>query len=271
MSENLIQYANSNNEILNYFKNEETLKSIKNMVAKNATDEEFIMFRELAVASQLNPFKREIWFIKPERGSPQIMTGLNGFLKIANTHPAYDGMVKEEILDKNGKLIGAKVSVYRKDRKYPSEGIALLSEYAKPSGQWPKMPHTMIFKVAMCKAIREAFEQECNGLYTEEEMPDQYAAKNVVAIQEPENLNIQEIKKALEAKEFLKELEILIESKKAWSYAPLSYDDEEGSHLIKNAIKDKVFISDKENKCVWLKDSIPELEIYCRHKPIAQE
>lgn len=145
-----------------------------NTVAKGATESEFEMFLEFCKSTGLNPYKKEIWFIKTGQGV-QMMTGINGFLAIANRNPNYDGM-EVSIEEQDGKLISATAKVYRKDRKYPSCATVYFNEYFKPTkfgnGMWEKMPKMMLQKVAKSVALREAFPQELGGLYTEEEMPD---------------------------------------------------------------------------------------------------
>lgn len=151
-------------------------KLLLNTVAKGATESEFKMFIEFCRATGLNPYKKEIWFIKTKNGV-QMMTGINGFLAIANRHPQFDGM-EVSIQEENGKLVSATAKVYRKDRKIPSCATVYLSEYFKPSqfgnGMWEKMPRMMLQKVAKSVALREAFPQELNGIYTQEEMPQEY-------------------------------------------------------------------------------------------------
>lgn len=142
-------------------------------IAKGSTPSEFKMFLEFAKATGLNPYKREIWFIKANN-QVQMMTGINGFLAIANRHPEYDGM-QVSINEENGKLISATARVYRKDRKIPSEATVYYCEYAKNSPIWRSMPRMMLQKVAKSVALREAFPQELNGIYTQEEMPQEYS------------------------------------------------------------------------------------------------
>lgn len=146
---------------------------LKDTVCRGATDAELSMFIEICKATKLNPFKKEIWFIKTN-GTVQMMTGINGFFTIANNSPAYDGM-EVSIDEKDGRLISATAKVYRKDRRFPSVGTAYYQEYAKGSPVWRQMPRVMLTKVAKSIALREAFSQELNGLYTEEEMPIEYA------------------------------------------------------------------------------------------------
>jgi phage recombination protein Bet len=160
--------------LINYEDNK-TLQVIKESVAKDATPAEFNYFLEFCKSTGLNPFKKEIWFIKTNSGV-QIITGINGFLTIANNHPQFDGM-EVSLQEENGKLISATAKVYRKDRRIPSCATVYLNEYFKPSkfgnGMWEKMPRMMLQKVAKSVALREAFSQELSGIYIEEEMPPQ--------------------------------------------------------------------------------------------------
>jgi RecT family len=115
----------------------------------------------------------------------QLMTGINGFHAIANANEAYDGM-ESGLIDQEGSyvtqaypkndFIGAWCKVYRKDRRMPLEGVAMLNEYDKNQGNWQKMKRVMIMKCAESVALRKAFPQQLNGLYTAEEMPTEYSA-----------------------------------------------------------------------------------------------
>lgn len=156
-------------------------KLLRESIAKNATDIEFRTFIEFCRATGLNPFKREIWFIKTGPQQVQMMTGINGFLSIANRHPQFNGLTIR-INEQDGKLVSATCTVYRKDRKYPSEATVYYEEYAKNSPIWRTMPRMMLQKVAKSVALREAFPQEMNGIYTQEEMTQEYDvdSKNAV-------------------------------------------------------------------------------------------
>ena len=155
--------------------NIEMLATLRQTVAPGLTDSEFLLFTEMVKATGLNPMTKEIWAIKAG-GRLQLMTGINGFLKIANSHPSFDGMeVSYEWEDKQ--LISATAKVYRKDRRFPSVATAYLSEYGKTTPIWKQMPSIMLSKCAKSLAIREAFIQELGGLYTQEEMPENFGPK----------------------------------------------------------------------------------------------
>ena len=176
------------------YRSPEVVKTLKSTVAVGATDAEFAMFTSYCQSTGLNPFKKEVWFIKTKGyqrrdgtmvdGKVQIMTGINGFLAIANRHPQYDGLECEVTQNDKGQVVSATVKVWRKDRRFPSVATALWSEYYKPSpsgkaGVWEQMPSIMLSKCAKALALREAFPQELNGLYTADEMPHEYSQPSV--------------------------------------------------------------------------------------------
>ena len=157
--------------------NLDMLHALRNTVAPGLTDAEFLLFAEICKSTGLNPATKEVWAIKAG-GRLQLMTGINGFLRIANSHPEFDGMEVSYEWD-NKTLMACTVKVHRKDRKYPSVATAYWSEYAKPSPIWKQMPTVMLSKCAKSLAIREAFIQELGGLYTQEEMPNDFGSHNV--------------------------------------------------------------------------------------------
>lgn len=160
--------------------NVEMLHTLRNTVAPGLTDSEFLLFSEIVKATGLNPVTKEVWAIKAG-GRLQIMTGINGFLKIANSHPMFNGM-EVEFDKEEGRIVAATAKVYRKDRRFPAVATAFMAEYGKPTPIWKQMPSIMLAKCAKSLAIREAFVQELGGLYTQEEMPAEYAPPRATTI-----------------------------------------------------------------------------------------
>lgn len=173
------------------------LQTLKDTVAKGANASEFAMFLEVCKSSGLNPFRKEIWFVKDQRTQAvQMMTGINGYWSIANSHPEFDG-AETGMINSDGEwvksvsgndFIGAWCRVYRKDRRMPLEAEAMLSDYRKGFGLWNSAPRIMIKKVAESIALRKAFPQQMNGLYTQEEMPANFSNEQepVTPIAKPE-------------------------------------------------------------------------------------
>lgn len=172
------------------FDDPKTVETIKATIAVGATDEELAMFIQVCKGTGLNPFKKEVWFIKvpgkswfSQKDQKQVnipakvhvMTGINGFFQIANKNPMFDGMepVEFEYNDRK-ELVAATARVHRKDRKFPSVARVLWHEYEgtteKGTGIWDEKPHVMLAKVAKSIALREAFPQELNNIYEESEL-----------------------------------------------------------------------------------------------------
>jgi len=165
------------------FSNKE-IETIKNTVAKDANEDEFRMFMALAKRYGLDPFNKEIFFWKID-GNPTIMTSRDGYLKIADRHKEYDGLVSD-VVRKNdkfrrkkddidheygtdrGDIIGAYALVYRKDRKYPVYVFAPYEEYRATTKAWRQYPSAMILKVAESMSLKRAF--TVSGLVSKEEM-----------------------------------------------------------------------------------------------------
>lgn len=238
------------------FNDKKMVEVLRNTVAQGATDAEFTMFAELCKATGLNPFKKEVWFIKTKDytnrngelvpGKVQLMTGINGYLAIANRHPQFDGMETQVVRDDKGGIIKAVCRVYRKDRSHPSTAEAFFNEYyqknfsGKP-GIWDTKPTIMISKVAKSIALREAFPQELNGLYTEEEMPQEYKAPMVAMIPSDDNKESKCVKTQEEVAESLQ----VKEENSEYYYCIKNVKPENQLKAIEYCLKNKLVCVDK--------------------------
>jgi phage recombination protein Bet len=164
---------------------EEQIATLTKTVAKDASVDELNMFLHLSKTYGLDPFAKEIWFIKM-RGAPVIMTSRDGYLKIANNNPTFEGLVSDVVyegdsfkkmpdsvdhqygVNKRGKILGAYALVYRKNVRFPIYVFAPYQDYIKPSDVWRQYPHAMILKVAESMALKRAF--SLSGLVSREEM-----------------------------------------------------------------------------------------------------
>ncbi|MFW6028732.1 MAG: RecT family recombinase [Halanaerobiales bacterium] len=178
---NLVEIKRQKN---NPFNNIE-LDVIKRTLAKGASEDEFVMFMHIVETYDLDPFNKEIWFIKEDNKRPIIMTSRDGYLKIADRHPEYSGMVSDvvhkgdrfrrkedgvshEYGTNRGPIVGAYALVYRKDRRYPTYTFAPFREYNAATKVWSQYPSAMILKVAESMALKRAF--TVSGLVSWEEM-----------------------------------------------------------------------------------------------------
>lgn len=168
---------------------------VKKYICPLASDAEVYSFLALAKAQNLNPFIKEVYLIKYAADAPAaIVVGKETFLKRANRHPAYKGFKAGVIVSVKGKegpeirykeggavfpheaLLGGWCEVMRNDREMPARIEVALPEYEghKKDGtitkMWDGKQATMIRKVAVVQAHREAFPDELGGVYAPEEM-----------------------------------------------------------------------------------------------------
>ena len=164
----------------------EQVELVKRTVAKGATNDELQMFMYLAERYNLDPFQKEIWFIKYDRQSPTIMTSRDGYLKIAQENEDFIGLISFVVKEgdtfsidaanyainhqfgtKRGAILGAWAKCERKGRT-PVVCFVDFNEYNQNSPTWKKYPSAMIQKVAEVFVLKRQF--GINGLVTKEEM-----------------------------------------------------------------------------------------------------
>ena len=170
---------------------QEQISTIKDTVAKGATDTELFMFLSLATKYNLDPFAKEIWFIKDKSGKPMIQVAKDGFLKTAQSDAKFQGIqdaavysneeysvdydtctvTHKPLLKDRGELVGAWCRV-KKEGIEPYIAWAEFAEYktGKTFGPWKDLPSVMIKKVATCIALRATF--GITGVYAPEEIVD---------------------------------------------------------------------------------------------------
>jgi phage recombination protein Bet len=133
---------------------EEQIKTIKNTVAKGSTDDELKMFIGIAEKYGLDPFIKEIWFIKRakkikdnkgnwdyprlEDGSIDytgaetiIMTSRDGYLKIAQRDSDFDGIIGFPV--KEGDIFEIDAENYTVIHKFGAKRGKIIGAWAKVS------------------------------------------------------------------------------------------------------------------------------------------
>lgn len=162
----------------------EQIETIKNTVAKGATDSELQMFIHICQTYGLDPFLKEIYYSSEMH---TIMSSRDGYLKVAQRDPEYMGMksavvcsndtfemdaVGDIIVHKfkatdRGDIMGAWAMVMHRSRD-PVIQYVPFGEYNQKKSTWNKYPSAMILKCAEALALKRQF--GISGLVTQEEL-----------------------------------------------------------------------------------------------------
>lgn len=171
-----------------------SVETVKNYLVSGdkdrVTNQEVVMFINLCKFSGLNPWLKEAYCIKYGTEPATMVVGKEAFQKRAESHPSFDGCESGIIvIDGDGQIeyrkgsfklpddeiVGGWAEVWRKDKSHSTRIEVAFDEYAgrKKDGslnsQWGKKPGTMIRKVALVQALREAFPNSFGGMYAAEE------------------------------------------------------------------------------------------------------
>ena len=132
----------------------------------SVTEKEVVQFLNMCKYLKLNPFLKEIYLIKYKDSPATFVISYQTLLKRAEENKNFNGYeteVKGEIPN-----MTATATVYRTDRSYPVKIAVNYSEAVKtvmdrqtkelrPTNMWKSMPEWMLRKVALARALKEAF------------------------------------------------------------------------------------------------------------------
>lgn len=133
----------------------------KTAFATCRTDEEFMAMCMVANTYGLNPILKEVYAFPSKGGAVVPIVGVDGWIKMMNSHPAFDGIEFAE----DGESCTA--TVYRKDRAHPIRATEWMAECAGATEPWRRWPRRMLRHKAMVQAARIAF--GFSGIYDEDE------------------------------------------------------------------------------------------------------
>lgn len=182
-----------NNGEISYNANGETVKLSMDMIrnylvsgnANKVTNQEVVMFLSLCKFQHLNPFIREAYLIKYGDAPATVVVGKEVLLKRAMRSPKYEGMqagvivvtADGKVTEREGtfvldgeQLVGGWAKVFMNNYINPVYSSVSIGEYSTGKSNWLSKPATMIRKVAMAQALREAFPEEMSALYDQAEM-----------------------------------------------------------------------------------------------------
>ncbi len=184
-----------------------TKETIKKFLCPLASEQELTFGLQVAKTCQLNPIKKEIYFVKYSANhAMSILTGYEVYLKRASRSSKCTGMrswTEGSIEQKNLKGM---VEVGVKGWDKPLLHEADYNEYVQKKNDgtinkfWSEKPKTMIKKVAISQAFRMAFPDEFDGMpYTQDEMPDQSEPVKIAPVVQKNT--VEGVKEAIKAQD----------------------------------------------------------------------
>jgi len=126
------------------------------------------MMSLLVVANEynLNPFTKEIYAF-PANGGINPIVSVDGWMKMVNSNPQFNGMEFEDKFNEGGNLEAITCKIYRKDREHPVAVTEYMSECKRETPPWKKWPARMLRHKAAIQAARYAF--SFSGIYDPDE------------------------------------------------------------------------------------------------------
>lgn len=141
---------------------QELVQTLKATAFKgNATDAQFNALMIVSTQYGLNPFTKEIYAFHDKNNGITPVVGVDGWTRIINSHPKFDGM--EFTADAES----CTCKIYRKDRNHPTTVTEYLEECKRNTQPWNSHPRRMLRHKAMIQAARLAF--GFGGIYDEDE------------------------------------------------------------------------------------------------------
>lgn len=119
--------------------------------------DEVMAFMAVCAQYRLNPLTRQIYAFPTKGGGIAPVVGVDGWIRLANDQPSFDGMAFEYRNDAGGNLSAVTCRVHRKDRSHPVEVTEWMSECAGTTDPWKRWPARMLRHKAMIQALRIAF------------------------------------------------------------------------------------------------------------------
>ncbi len=123
---------------------------------KQVTNDQFVSFMAVANEYKLNPMVKEIYAFPTSGGGIQPIVSIDGWLKVINSHPDFNGMVFEDVRE-GGSLIAITCKIFKKGIDQPVTVTEYMDECRGSSDPWKKWPSRMLRHKAAIQAGRYAF------------------------------------------------------------------------------------------------------------------
>lgn len=126
------------------------------VISGQISDGQLAAFLMVAHEYNLNPLTKEIYAF-PSKGGIQPIVSIDGWMKLINSHPQFDGMEFTDSTDESGGLVSITCRIFRKDRARPTEATEYMDECRRSTEPWQKWPRRMLRHKAAIQAARYAF------------------------------------------------------------------------------------------------------------------
>lgn len=137
------------------------IETLKKTAFKGAvTDEQMAALLIVANQYKLNPWTSEIYAF-PSNGGITPVVGVDGWARIINENPQFDGMDFEQDSE------SCTCRIHRKDRAHPVSVTEFMEECRRNTQPWKSHPKRMLRHKAMIQAARLAF--GFAGIFDEDE------------------------------------------------------------------------------------------------------
>lgn len=128
------------------------------VMPKDASNEQAAAFLLVAKEHGLNPFTREIFAFPARGGGIQPVVSVDGWMKLLNTNPQFDGMEFYDHWNEDGSdLVSITCKMFRKDRSHAVEVTEYMSECRRDTETWKRWPARMLRHKVTIQAARYAF------------------------------------------------------------------------------------------------------------------
>lgn len=171
----------------------DTLKQTAFKAEKPVTNEQMMSLLIVADQYDLNPFLRQIFAFEDKRSGIVPVVSVDGWSKILNDHPQYDG-AEFEWDKENDPPAWCECIIHRKDRGHPTKVREYMAEVRRDTGPWKSHPRRMLRHKTLIQCARVAL--GFSGIYDEDEAA-RIAAGEVVLVDVPAGASRTDQAKAL--------------------------------------------------------------------------
>lgn len=132
-------------------------ETLRQTVFREANDAEFAALIVVANEYKLNPLLKEIYAFKAKGGGIIPYVSVDGWIRIINEHPQFDGIDFNDIVSPEGEIEAIECVIFRKDRSRPIKIVEYMDECRRDTDPWRKSPKRFLRHRSIMQCGRVAF------------------------------------------------------------------------------------------------------------------